>query len=89
MNCFRNPQLDYIGNLKIIAKEDYKLGIRISESGKEQLSLPQSNVIKLFLEDNSWIAVRPSGTEPKIKFYLFTKNTKLINDLEALVDAQK
>ena len=35
----------------------------------EKIDLPKSNVIKFNLENNSWIAIRPSGTEPKIKFY--------------------
>ena len=35
--------------------------------------LPKSNVLKYFLEDGSWIAVRPSGTEPKLKFYVAVK----------------
>ncbi|MDX1771627.1 MAG: phospho-sugar mutase, partial [Planococcaceae bacterium] len=35
-----------------------------------KLSLPKSNVIKYFLEDGSWVCVRPSGTEPKIKYYI-------------------
>jgi phosphoglucomutase len=40
------------------------------ESGKSSvLDFPQSDVIKYYLEDGSWIAIRPSGTEPKCKFY--------------------
>ncbi|MEG2255079.1 MAG: phospho-sugar mutase, partial [Vagococcus sp.] len=39
----------------------------------EDISLPPSNVLKFFLEDGSWIAIRPSGTEPKVKFYLGVK----------------
>lgn len=87
MNNFRYGEFNRIGNLKIIAKEDYKLGIRTSDTGKELLTLPKSNVIKLFLEDNSWVAIRPSGTEPKIKFYLFSKKQSLINDLEEIIYA--
>ena len=41
-------------------KVDYKDGVN---------GLPPSNVIKLFLEDGSWVVIRPSGNEPKIKYY--------------------
>lgn len=44
--------------------------IRIEEDGSTHpLTLPKSNVVKLYLEDGSWVAVRPSGNEPKIKYY--------------------
>ena len=51
-------------------------GIRVSrvidyEGGYEDI--PASNVLRFFLEDGSWFAIRPSGTEPKIKFYFYTK----------------
>ena len=41
----------------------------------EAISLPKSNVLQFFLEDGSKISVRPSGTEPKIKFYFGVKET--------------
>lgn len=69
----------------ILAKEDYLTGIRTEGNVKSKIELPKSNVVKLFFENNSWIAVRPSGTEPKIKFYYFQKDgyvnfSKLINE---------
>ena len=55
---------------RIIAKEDYLLGIRTECDGvRTALPLPKSNVIKLFLEDGSWVVIRPSGNEPKLKRY--------------------
>lgn len=70
INHFRYDKIDEIDGKKIIAKEDYKLAIRTDNNGiKVPLTLPQSNVIKLFLDDGSWIVVRPSGNEPKIKYY--------------------
>ena len=56
MENFRNSELP----LDIVKKLDYKDGLD---------GLPKSNVLKYFLSDGSWFAVRPSGTEPKIKFY--------------------
>lgn len=49
-----------IANIKVSELKDYSQGID---------NLPKSDVLKFILEDSSWIAVRPSGTEPKIKFY--------------------
>jgi len=46
---------------------------------EEKIELPSSNVIKYFLEDGSWMCLRPSGTEPKIKFY-FGVNDKSLAD---------
>ncbi|WP_296879758.1 phospho-sugar mutase [Thomasclavelia sp.] len=69
VNQFRYDSIPEIEGRKVIAKEDYLNSIRIDADGKTILSLPKSNVIKLFLEDGSWIVVRPSGNEPKIKYY--------------------
>lgn len=69
INQFRYEDIKEIEGRKVIAKEDYKLSVRYDENGETPLTLPKSNVIKLFLEDGSWIVVRPSGNEPKIKYY--------------------
>ncbi|MDZ7834679.1 MAG: hypothetical protein U5K84_04380 [Alkalibacterium sp.] len=50
--------------------EDYKAQTREKGTAKEKMDLPSANVLKYTLADSSWIAVRPSGTEPKIKFYI-------------------
>lgn len=69
-NYRQNPPVD-INGLKVVTVEDYKLQEKTTlESGeKEQIFLPKSNVLKYQLEDGSWVCLRPSGTEPKIKFY--------------------
>ncbi|MCR4562793.1 MAG: phospho-sugar mutase [Bacilli bacterium] len=65
-----NPPKEILG-LKVVRVEDYiKLEAVNADGSKEKLVLPKSEVVKLFLEDGSWIAVRPSGTEPKCKFYV-------------------
>ncbi|WP_303861010.1 phospho-sugar mutase [Alkalibaculum bacchi] len=70
--------------------EDYLQGKRNTVGeGTEKLSLPQSNVIKIYLEDDSWFCVRPSGTEPKIKIYFSIRGKTLEeakNKLEAIRD---
>lgn len=64
MTYFRENEISEINNTKVIEVKDYQKGID---------SLPKANVLKYFLEDGSWIAIRPSGTEPKLKFYIATK----------------
>lgn len=61
MEYFRKNGLNEVAGLKIIESKDYNNGID---------GLPKSNVLKFILEDGSWIAARPSGTEPKLKFYI-------------------
>lgn len=60
MNTFRTSNIEEIAGIKVAQLKDYSQGID---------NLPKSDVLKFILEDNSWISVRPSGTEPKIKFY--------------------
>ncbi len=59
--------------------EDYKDGKRlnIKTSEVESIELPRSNVLKVYLSDGAWIAIRPSGTEPKLKIYYSTFANKL------------
>jgi phosphoglucomutase len=54
--------------------EDYAAGLR---------GLPKSDVVKILFDDKSWLAVRPSGTEPKIKFYLGAGSEARLDELEA------
>ncbi|ERJ12997.1 phospho-sugar mutase [Haloplasma contractile] len=71
-----NPPKEVLGH-RVIAVEDYSEGIRIEGDIKTKLTLPQSNVLKYFLEDGSWFVLRPSGTEPKIKIYVGVLSDKL------------
>ncbi|MBD8519562.1 phospho-sugar mutase [Lysinibacillus fusiformis] len=60
-----------IAGLVVLRTEDYLVGQAILANGTtERLTLPKENVVKFILEDDSWIAIRPSGTEPKCKFYI-------------------
>ena len=61
---FRENDIKEFNNTKVVDLKDYQKGID---------DLPKSNVLKYFLEDGSLIAVRPSGTEPKLKFYVAVK----------------
>ena len=63
-----------IGGLKVKSIEDYQASLKKNADGSTStIDLPKSNVLKYYLEDGSWIAARPSGTEPKIKFYFSIK----------------
>ncbi|MGD7045163.1 phospho-sugar mutase [Jeotgalibacillus proteolyticus] len=68
---FREHPIREIAGLAVHSQEDYGTQKRlITAKGKEEdISLPASNVLKYFLEDGSWVCIRPSGTEPKVKFY--------------------
>jgi phosphoglucomutase len=78
--AFRSNPLEELGNLKVTTSEDYLLGVRQKADGSsERIDLPKSNVIKYHFEDGSWVCLRPSGTEPKIKFY-FGVNDKTLEE---------
>lgn len=70
LNHFRTLEKLNSEKLIVVAKEDYELSKRIDETGESEITLPKSNVIKYFLSDGSWFALRPSGTEPKMKVYI-------------------
>ncbi len=69
MEHFQQASIDAFAGIPVIAKEDYRKLERIDQGVVSKLDFPASDVIKYFLIDGSWIAIRPSGTEPKCKFY--------------------
>lgn len=72
----RNTPATEFGSIKVLATEDYQTKERqFTDGSKESIDLPSSNVLKYLLADGSWVAIRPSGTEPKIKFYISTVGT--------------
>ncbi|MEG0699340.1 MAG: phospho-sugar mutase [Erysipelotrichaceae bacterium] len=75
---FRKDKLATINNTKVIKTEDYLLcTTTIEDESKELIGYAKSDVLKYYLEDGSWIAIRPSGTEPKCKFYYCIKGKTL------------
>lgn len=77
MEDLRNHPKDSYAGLKVLEIKDYSGGID---------GLPKSNVLRFSLEKNCWFCARPSGTEPKIKFYFGVKGTSLA-DAEAMAKA--
>ena len=94
----KNPPAEF-GDLKVINVRDYATGItKELATGKESpTGLPESNVLYFDLTNDSWCCARPSGTEPKIKFYMGVKGTsledakarneKLTEELKAVIEA--
>lgn len=91
-NMRNNPPKELAG-LKVKSFGDYSKQEIIDENGnKTSTGLPKSNVLYFDLENNAWICVRPSGTEPKIKFYMGVCGNSMEdadNELNALENAVK
>lgn len=60
INTLRKEDIKALANIALVKKEDYINGL---------YNMPGQNLLKFYFQDDSWFAVRPSGTEPKIKFY--------------------
>ena len=97
MESARNNPLTSINGSKVVTVEDFKRSIckNLSSNSTEPILIPKADVLIYTTEDGSKIALRPSGTEPKIKFYI-SVNTSLStpakfalteNELEAKIDA--
>ncbi|MGE7780927.1 phospho-sugar mutase [Peribacillus sp. NPDC097264] len=74
----QNPPIQ-IGGIPVVIAEDYQNGKKydLRTTVEEVIELPTSNVLKYFLDDGTWVCLRPSGTEPKIKFYFGVQGSSL------------
>ena len=73
MNTMHNNPFIVVNGLKVVAVDDNQKQMHFEIDGKTSpINLPKANVVKLYLEDGSLVTVRPSGTEPKVKFYVGT-----------------
>ena len=74
MRSLRETPPSALGGRPVLAVRDYLAGVRRSADGKiSPTNLGRSNVLYFELADEGWCCVRPSGTEPKIKFYFGVK----------------
>ncbi|MBE5865632.1 MAG: phospho-sugar mutase [Lachnospiraceae bacterium] len=94
MNKLRTNPPKQIGDWKVLKFRDYQEDVILDmESGeKTSTGLPKSNVLYFELPDNNWCCARPSGTEPKLKFYMGVKGESLEDAVaknEALTEAIK
>lgn len=93
MATFREKAPTHFADVEVEVTEDFQTLTKTHVDGTvEKLTTPPSNVLKYILADESWIAVRPSGTEPKIKFYIGVKAesseaaAQKIKDLQAAIE---
>lgn len=93
MATFREKAPIHFADVAVEVTEDFQALTKTHVDGTvEKLTTPPSNVLKYILADESWIAVRPSGTEPKIKFYIGVKAesseaaAQKIKDLQAAIE---
>jgi phosphoglucomutase len=89
LSSFRSENLEQIGSLKIVAAEDYLKSVKRSDQGQEEILLPKSNVLKYILADGSWVCLRPSGTEPKVKFYFGVNGQNMVDTKQKLADLEQ
>ena len=90
MAGFRNNPPQSINHSKLITIKDYQLQkeITMADRSEKAITMPKSDVLQFFTEDGSKITVRPSGTEPKIKFYFGIKaELKNVEDFERTEEA--
>jgi len=83
MKKFREKAPEEIGGLKVVKVIDY-VNDKLFDSADEVTPLPKSNVLQYKLSDGSTVTVRPSGTEPKIKFYFSAKSGSSIETEQKL-----
>lgn len=86
MDHFRNNPPQRINSRPIVKIEDFLLSERYVKGKIETIDLDKSNVLKYYLDDESWFVLRPSGTEPKLKIYAGVIGDSLANSHE-LVDS--
>ncbi|QTA38377.1 phospho-sugar mutase [Thermosipho ferrireducens] len=94
MKIYRENFPKEISGLKLTKYIDYLTGIIYNANGNEigkvnQKHIPASNVLRFFLEDGSWYAVRPSGTEPKLKVYIYSFDHSRENSTRKLSEIEK
>ena len=94
MKEFRKNPPTKLGNYEVIKIRDYETSILTDckTDKTEKIELPQSNVLYYELENDAWCCVRPSGTEPKIKYYIGVKGNSIEdanNKMQEIEDAMK
>lgn len=89
MDKFRGSAPQTFNATEIAKTEDFLKQTSQTKDGVTSLTTPPSNVLKYTLADDSWIAVRPSGTEPKIKFYIATVGETLEKAEEKITTIEK
>ncbi|WP_283583805.1 phospho-sugar mutase [Limosilactobacillus difficilis] len=84
MQKFRDEGIKEFAGYSVVTTEDFSTNTKTSHGQTVELGMPNSNVLKYILDDETWIAIRPSGTEPKLKFYVGTSADSLAKANEKL-----
>lgn len=86
MENLRNDTPKSVAGIDVVNVKDYKKKVEIDVDGNTKtITLPEADVIQLVLKDKSMVSIRPSGTEPKIKFY-FSSRGKDIDEARANIE---
>jgi phosphoglucomutase len=88
MQTLRAQPPEALAGIKVVTTEDYHTGVKVSGGVQSTITLPETDALKYILEDGSWSAVRPSGTEPKCKFYFCAQGSSMA-EAEARFDGMK
>jgi len=85
MQAYRTKAPEKIAGSAVVRMADYKLSVEkeITKGTSKEIELPKSNVIQFWLADGTKITARPSGTEPKIKYYISVKDTSGMEAMKA------
>ncbi len=83
MDELHKAPLKELDGVKVVRVEDYLKQVATENGKEEKIELPKSNVVKLFFENGNTITVRPSGTEPKVKFYIGLKSKEKLDKIAA------
>jgi phosphoglucomutase len=92
MSTYRTTPPQSISNSAVVMIKDYlkQIEFNLEKQTEQKINLPKSDVLQFFLKDESKISVRPSGTEPKIKFYFSVredfKDVKKFDEMNAFLD---
>lgn len=81
MNVLHNDPFINLDGLKVVKVEDYQKSISVENGVETNIDLPKSDLVKLTFEDGTVIAVRPSGTEPKVKIYMSVNSENPDNNI--------
>lgn len=91
LTFFRESPPSVMNGLKVTVIEDYQSSEALHTESRERTAIhyPKSNVLKYKLEDGSWFCIRPSGTEPKVKFYFGVQSDSYVQSKEKLEELRR
>ncbi len=91
VDAFRVNPVRELGGIAVTCVEDYQSGerVHVKEGKTESMPFPVSNVLKYHFEDGTWFTIRPSGTEPKAKFYFGVKKELLSQSEKHLIKIEQ